>query len=91
MAGLFGNDMAGRIASRMVQEEVDDDLGDELFSMSIRVPMQLRAYIDAMAEHTGVSRNSMVIDLLRAGVEDVNSRLPDAIRDELAESAGGYL
>ena len=76
VSGLFGNDIAGRIAARIVQDEEDDDGLGELFSMSIRVPETVRASMDVMARHMGVSRNTVAIDLLRAGIQDVADRLP---------------
>ena len=87
---LFGTDAAGRIASRMLLDDYDEVGQDELFSMSLRVPERVRAVIDSMAEMAGLSRNSMCIELLRAGIEDVISRLPDELRAELlAELDGG--
>lgn len=91
MSGLFGDDVAGRIASRMMQEDYDLDEAYELFSMSLRVPDPVRAMLDAMAVQAGVSRNTMAIDVIRAGIQDVLSKLPDGLKDELIEEAGGYL
>ena len=88
--GLFGTDAAGRIASRMVLDDFEEVGQDELFSMSLRVPERVRAVIDSIAEMASLSRNSMCIELLRAGIEDVISRLPDELRAELlAELDGG--
>lgn len=88
--GFFGTDAAGRIASRMVLDDFEEVGQDELFSMSLRVPERVRAVIDSMAEMASLSRNSMCIELLRAGIEDVISRLPDELRAELrAELDGG--
>ena len=91
MSGLFGDDVAGRIAARMLQEDYDPDEAHELFSMSLRVPDPVRAMLDAMAFQAGVSRNTMAIDVIRAGIQDVLSKLPDGLKDELIEEAGGYL
>lgn len=91
MSGLFGNDIAARIAARMVQDEVDDDGLGELFSMSIRVPETVRASMDVMARHLGVSRNTVAIDLLRAGIQDVLSRLPDEFANELLSEVGSEI
>lgn len=91
MSGLFGDDVAGRIASRMMQDDYDPDEAYELFSMSLRVPDPVRGMLDAMAVQAGVSRNTMAIDVIRAGIQDVLSKLPAGLRDELVEEAGGYL
>ena len=91
MSGLFGDDVAGRIAARMLQDDYDPDEAHELFSMSLRVPDPVRAMLDAMAVQAGVSRNTMAIDVIRAGIQDVLSKLPDGLKDELIEEAGGYL
>lgn len=89
--GLFGQDAAGRIASRMVQDDFDPADDGELFAMSLRVPERVRSVIDSMAEMAGVSRNTMCIDLLRAGIEDVISRLPEEVRGDLAAELGGHI
>lgn len=91
MSGLFGGHAAARIAARMLHDAADDEVVEDYFAMSIRVPESLRAMIDAMASQAGVSRNVMAIDLLKAGIQDVLSQLPDPIRSEIAEEAGGYL
>lgn len=91
MAGLFGKDVAGRIASRVIRDEVDFDDDEELFSMSVRVPASLRALVDELAESAGLSRNAMCVDLIQAGVEDVISRLPAEVANDVHEAAAGRL
>lgn len=91
MAGLFGGDVAGRIASQMLQDDYDQGEVYEHFSMSLRVPEPVRAMVDAMAQQAGVSRNIMAIDLLRAGIQDVLSQLPKELAEEITEEAGGYM
>lgn len=91
MAGLFGSDYAARIAARMTQEDYDPGEAEDLFAISVRVPDQVRATLDEMAKRAGVSRNSMIIELLRAGIQDVFSKLPNAVAQELTEEIGGAL
>lgn len=91
MTGLFGGDPAGRIASRMLQDDYDEGEVHEYFGISLRVPQPVRAMVDAMAQQAGVSRNVMAIDLLRAGIQDVLSKLPPELASDLAEEAGGSL
>ena len=91
MGYLFGKDTAGRIAARMLQDDFDDDAPEELFPVSIRIPETMRAMLDAMAQQAGCSRNSMAIDLLRAGIQDVLSRLPEDAANDLISEAGGTI
>lgn len=91
MAGLFGGDMAGLIVSRMLRGDFAQDDDQELFAVSVRIPGSTRAMLDAMATQAGVSRNSMAIELMQAGIQDVLSKLPDEVAHDLAEAAGGNL
>ena len=91
MSSIFSGDVAARIASRMLEHDHIPDDADELFSMSLRVPESMRAMVDAMAQQVGVSRNSMGIDLLRAGIQNVLSNLPPEVAQDLIEEAGGLL
>ena len=91
MATLLGGDAAGRIASRMLQEDYDTGDAEELYPVSIRLPVTLRAMLDAMAQQVGCSRNTMAIDLLRAGIQDVMSRLPEPVVADLVAEAGGTI
>lgn len=89
--GLFGSDVAGRIVARVIHEDVREDDDDDVASMSIRAPETLRATIDALAKMAGTSRNTMAVDLLRAGVSDVLNQLPPEIAQELVDEVGGFL
>lgn len=91
MSGVFNVDVAGRIASRMLLDTDSPDYTDELFAMSVRVPEPLKIMIDGMAKQVGVSRNTMAIDLLRAGIQNVLSKLPAEVAQELIEESGGPL
>jgi hypothetical protein len=57
----------------------DDDEPEEvrLKMISFRVPVDLVASTDALAQLTGQSRNTTMIDLLRAGVYAVVNELDD--------------
>lgn len=89
--GLFGKDAAGRIASRvLLVDDIPDDL-EELHAFSVRVPASMKALIDELAEHASQSRNSMAIDLLSAGIEEVISRLPPDLANDIYEAAHGRM
>ena len=79
---LFGDDAAGRIASRMLVEDEPPPGVEELHPMSVRVPESVKTVIDSMAAEASLSRNSMCIHLLKAGIESVVARLPDSFRSE---------
>lgn len=89
MSSVFTSNVAARIASQMLEHSHISDDVDELFAMSIRVPESMKAMIDAMAQQVGVSRNTMAIDLLRAGIQNVLSNLPPEVAQDLVEEAGG--
>lgn len=91
MSDLFGGDAASRIAALMVRNEVEEEVLSEVYPVSIRIPETMRAMLDAMAQQVGCSRNSMAIDLLRAGMQDVLSRLPPEVVDDLVSEAGGSI
>lgn len=84
---LFGKDAAGRLASRMLLVDSPPDELEELHAFSVRVPASMKALIDELAEHAGQSRNSIAIDLLSAGIEEVISRLPPEMANDIYESA----
>jgi hypothetical protein len=51
---------------------------EEVFrSVSYRVPASLLVHIDALAQLTGYSRNSMMTSLLRVGYQAVRSEMAD--------------
>lgn len=89
--GLFGEDLAGRIVSRILQDDGIEDEPEELHAVSVRLPSTTKAMVDELAESAGLSRNAMTIDLVRAGIESVLSRLPDPIAEEMREGAVGRL
>lgn len=88
---LFGKDAAGRIASRVLQTDHFDEEIEELFAFSVRVPLSTKAMVDELAENVGVSRNSMIVELIQAGIEDVLGRLPPEVSDEMREGAMGRM
>ena len=60
-----------------------------LKGISIRLPSNLLAYVDQMAEHADLSRNGMAVQLLEWGVRYALLELPDEIRDEIVEAVDG--
>lgn len=80
--GLFGSDAASRIAARLMTDDDSFPTETELFAVSVRIPESLKTVIDELATDASVSRNTMIIDLLRAGVDDVLSKLPPEMAAE---------
>jgi hypothetical protein len=60
---------------------------EPLHSMSLRLPIDLTAYLFVMAEHGDKSRNEMARLLLQAGIDSVISRLPPEVAHDIRESA----
>lgn len=85
---LFNDEIAARIAARMLNEHGINEEIEELYPLSVRLPASTKAMVDEMAENAGVSRNSMAIELIQAGIQSVLARLPDPIAQELREGAG---
>ena len=88
---LFGGDVAGRIAARMLSDGPYVPAESEMFAVSVRLPQPLKEVIDAMTAQAEVSRNTLIIDLLRSGVQDVLSQLPREMADELLAGVEGDL
>lgn len=62
--------------------------------VSFRVPLDLLASVDAFASMTAQSRNTTMIDLLKAGVYAVGNEIDDperfyAIREHLLDETSG--
>lgn len=91
MSGLFGGDVTGLIVSRMVRGDFAREEDEELFAVSVRIPQRTRLMLDAMAKQANISRNSMAIELMQAGIQDVLSKLPDVVVQDLVEEAGGNI
>lgn len=49
----------------------------------IRFPLDLLVQIDSMADRARKSRNLMVADLLRVGIDEVRRELPDEVVDAI--------
>lgn len=88
MTTLFSDDIARRIAARVLHDHGIEEEIEELFAFSIRVPASTKALIDEMAENSGLSRNSMIIELLQAGIQSVMSCLPPEVAEEMRQGAG---
>lgn len=56
------------------------------YSMSVRLPLKLAAYVAVMADHADVSRNEMAKLIIQAGIDEILSRTPDGIRAEIQGS-----
>ena len=63
-----------------------DDENPSLYAMSFRLPVFLATTIAVMAKHTGQSRNDMAQLIIRAGIDAIESEIPQPIREELAKA-----
>jgi hypothetical protein len=82
---------AEEVASLFVRDAPPPDAAADLRQISQRLPVQTLARIDALAEHAELSRNAMVLELLRVGIASVQSCLPPVVLDEVNESANSHL
>lgn len=53
-------------------------------SVAYRAPIDLLAVVDAMASHSGKSRNSMLNLLLQSGIDEVRENLSDEVIEKLS-------
>lgn len=86
MATLFPDDnsAAARAAGLFsVGPDSDDFDVPGTYSMSLRFPLKLAAYIAVMADQADISRNEMAKLIVQAGVQEILSRTPDGIRAEI--------
>lgn len=86
MPSLFpeDNSAAARAAGLFsVGPDSDDFDLPGTFAMTFRLPLRLAAYVAVMADHADISRNEMAKLIVQAGVQEILSRTPDAIRAEL--------
>jgi hypothetical protein len=51
--------------------------------ISLRIPADLLAYVDSMAEHADLSRNAMGTLLLQWGIDHALLNLPEEICDQI--------
>ena len=90
---LFGDNGGPRAVAALFYRgnEVGPD-EDDLKGFSVRTSASRLAYLDVMAENAGVSRNRMVNELLRVGMDAVLGELPDVIRGDIETQwlAAGY-
>lgn len=81
-------DVSGYIAGLILGAEDPVGQGSPLHSMSIRIPLELAAYVIEMATSTGKSRNEMARLLLQAGVDEVLGRLPAEASEDIRLAVG---
>lgn len=76
-------DYGAEVASHLFSDFFTEHMADDLVAASVRLPRERVALLDAMAKKAGFSRNRMINMLIGAGIQDVFSRMPDAVVDEL--------
>lgn len=78
------DDDLGAYVAGLLADDQDEPSGT--FSMSLRLPVSLAAAVMVMAEQAGKSRNEMARLIIQTGFDDIVSRLPHPIRDDLNEA-----
>lgn len=80
-------DTSGYIAQRLLGDDSDAPSNQPLHTMSLRLPMEMAAYVIEMASSADTSRNEMARLLLQAGVDSVLARLPAEVAYDTREAA----
>jgi hypothetical protein len=73
-----------RLFYRVPGEDPEDE--SPLRTVTVRLPESRLVWIDAMAEEADLSRNAMLVNLLRVGVSSVMGSLPDEVREIIEEN-----
>lgn len=74
---------AAKLARLFFEEVVDEPSGPPPKLVSLRVPPMTLARIDSMADHTGLSRNALLLELIDVGTSYTLGELPDELREGL--------
>lgn len=61
----------------MIQKQTPPEGGGLTYPLSLRLPIVLAAQITAFAQHSGQSKNRIVIELLELAIEEVAPQLSD--------------
>ena len=68
----------------MVSKTANEDNVGWLQSFSVRCPMTEACLLDALAAHSGHSRNKIAIQLIKAGLDSLWQQLPDSERKQIS-------
>jgi hypothetical protein len=83
----FDEDISGFVADLLSGKEDISRPELPLHAMSLRIPLELAAYVIVMAESGDKSRNEMARLLMQAGVDSVLSRLPQEVAVDTRQAA----
>lgn len=67
----------------MVRKTADEQASGWLQSVTIRMPMTLACFLEALAKHSGHSRNKIMVKALEASLDAVLEQLPEEERAEI--------
>ena len=76
-------DRAAHLFGRRDDEPDDDDDGNGIFAMSIRVPSHIACKISVMAEQVRLSRYEMTNMIIEAGLDAILQTIPDEAHAEI--------
>lgn len=80
-------DTSGYIASLLLGEETEASQHQPLHTMSLRLPMEMAAFVIELAITADKSRVEMARLLVQAGIDSVLSRLPPDVAYDTREAA----
>lgn len=72
----------------MVSKSLEETEIGCLLSLTIRTPISEACFIDALAAHSGQSRNKIAVQIIKTGLHALWQELPDDERRELELAAG---
>lgn len=81
------DDVTGYIAGLLLGQELESPHQQPLHTMSLRLPLEMAAYVFELAITADKSRVEMARLLVQAGIDSVLSRLPPEIADDTREAA----
>lgn len=81
------DDVTGYIAGLLLGQEPEAPHQQPLHTMSLRLPLEMAAYVFELATSADKSRVEMARLLVQAGIDSVLSRLPPEVADETREAA----
>ncbi len=81
------DDVTGYIAGLLLGQELESPHQQPLHTMSLRLPLEMAAYVFELAITAEKSRVEMARLLVQAGIDSVLSRLPPEIAYDTREAA----
>lgn len=81
------DDVTGYIAGLLLGQEPEVPAQQPLHTMSLRLPLEMAAYVFELATTADKSRVEMARLLVQAGIDSVLSRLPPEVAYDTREAA----